>query len=54
MDQDISPEVFDQIARESGGQGGASGANERTCPHCTFVNMHSARDCEICGLPLEG
>ena len=52
MDEDIPPEVFDQIARESGGQGGS--ANERVCPHCTFVNTHGGSDCEICGLPLQG
>lgn len=57
MDEDIPPEVFDQIARESGGQGNgfaAGGANERVCPHCTFVNAHGGSDCEICGLPLQG
>ncbi|KAI0734006.1 polyubiquitin-tagged protein recognition complex Npl4 component [Fomitopsis betulina] len=57
MDEDIPPEVFDQIARESGGQGdgfAAGGANERVCPHCTFVNAHGGSDCEICGLPLQG
>ncbi len=48
---DIPPEVFDQIARESGGApSGAS--NVRICPHCTFENTHSGTDCEICGLPL--
>ena len=50
---DIPPEVFDQIARESGGgaQSGG-GSNIRICPHCTFENTHSGSDCEICGLPL--
>ncbi|TBU39546.1 polyubiquitin-tagged protein recognition complex Npl4 component [Dichomitus squalens] len=52
---DIPPEVFDQIARESGpapGGGGGAGAGIRICPHCTFENTHGGTDCEICGLPL--
>ncbi|KAH9919119.1 polyubiquitin-tagged protein recognition complex Npl4 component [Fomitopsis serialis] len=57
MDEDIPPDVFDQIARQSGGQGdgfGSAGGGERVCPHCTFVNTHGGSDCEICSLPLEG
>ncbi|KAH9836514.1 polyubiquitin-tagged protein recognition complex Npl4 component [Rhodofomes roseus] len=57
MDEDIPPELFDQIARDSAGQGGgfaAAGGSERVCPHCTFVNTHGGSDCEICGLPLQG
>ncbi|KAM5532765.1 hypothetical protein V8D89_013562 [Ganoderma adspersum] len=54
MDTDIPPEVFDQIARESGPPPGPSGdvGNIRICPHCTFENTHGGHDCEICGLPL--
>lgn len=57
MDDDIPPEVFDQIAAESaaagsnnGGAGSSSGI--RICPHCTFENTHGGSDCEVCGLPL--
>ncbi|RPD58377.1 polyubiquitin-tagged protein recognition complex Npl4 component [Lentinus tigrinus ALCF2SS1-6] len=49
---DIPPEVYDQIARESGGAPSGGGSNVRICPHCTFENTHSGSDCEICGLPL--
>ena len=49
---DIPPEVFDQIARESGGGGSSSGSGIRICPHCTFENTHGGTDCEICSLPL--
>ena len=60
MDSDIPQEVLDQIAAEeashggvsrgSGGSGTSSGI--RICPHCTFENVHSGSDCEVCGLPL--
>jgi len=50
MDDDIPPEIFDQIAADSGG--GASSAGIRICPHCTFENTHGGSDCEVCGLPL--
>ena len=50
MDEDIPPEVFDQIAAEQAAAGGAGGP--RVCPHCTFENYGSAGDCEVCGLPL--
>ncbi|KAG6889380.1 hypothetical protein C0995_001445 [Termitomyces sp. Mi166 len=49
MDEDIPQEVFDQIAAEEAGRGGAGG---RICPHCTFVNEHNRPDCDVCGLPL--
>ncbi|GBE78439.1 polyubiquitin-tagged protein recognition complex Npl4 component [Sparassis latifolia] len=51
MDEDIPQEVYDQITRESGGQGGGRGSI-RICPHCTFENAHGGSDCEVCGLPL--
>ncbi|TRM65993.1 NPL4 family-domain-containing protein [Schizophyllum amplum] len=50
MDEDIPPEVFDQIAA-SDAQGGGGGG-PRICPHCTFENYHGGSDCEVCGLPL--
>ena len=54
MDDDIPPELYDQIARESGSGGGSGGgsSNIRICPHCTFENTHGGSDCEICSLPL--
>ncbi|OBZ79306.1 Nuclear protein localization protein 4 [Grifola frondosa] len=54
MDEDIPPEVFDQIARsQQGGSGAAGGGGGvRICPHCTFENSHGDSDCEVCGLPL--
>lgn len=65
MDDDIPQEVFDQIAaEEAAARAAASGSSDaatggatggiRMCPHCTFENTHSGRDCEVCGLPLEG
>ncbi|KAF9535475.1 NPL4 family-domain-containing protein [Crepidotus variabilis] len=67
MDDDIPQEVYDQIAAEeaaargaasSTGPSSAAGSSAaggiRICPHCTFENTHSASDCEVCGLPLEG
>ncbi|KAJ2920228.1 hypothetical protein MD484_g186, partial [Candolleomyces efflorescens] len=50
MDEDIPPEVFDQIAADNAASG--SGPGIRICPHCTFENTHAASDCEVCGLPL--
>ena len=61
MDSDIPQEVLDQIAAEEASHGGvgrdSNGGNGnssaiRVCPHCTFENDHSGRDCEVCGLPL--
>lgn len=64
MDDEIPPEIFDQIAAqaaaaaaaENGGGAGASGSSGdggiRICPHCTFENTHGGHDCEVCGLPL--
>ncbi len=50
MDDDIPPEVFDQIAADNAA--GASSVGIRICPHCTFENTHGGTDCEVCGLPL--
>jgi nuclear protein localization family protein 4 len=56
MDEDIPPEVFDQIAAEEAARldaGPSRGAgNIRICPHCTFENSDGETDCEVCGLPL--
>lgn len=54
MEEDIPPEIFDQIAREQQQSGSVSRGNIRICPHCTFENNHSGGDCEVCGLPLDG
>ncbi|KAF9481681.1 polyubiquitin-tagged protein recognition complex, Npl4 component [Pholiota conissans] len=53
MDDDIPPEVFDQIAaEEAASRGSGSSSGIRICPHCTFENAHGGTDCEVCGLPL--
>ena len=62
MDSDIPQEVLDQIAAEEASHGGVDGdggsggngtsSGIRICPHCTFENVHSGTDCEVCGLPL--
>jgi nuclear protein localization protein 4 homolog len=58
MDEDIPPEVFDQIAAEEAARLGAGPSNEaihrntKVCPHCTFENSDGGTDCEVCGLPL--
>jgi nuclear protein localization family protein 4 len=60
MDEDIPPEVFDQIAAEEAARMGAElpsgrggvGVDIRICPHCTYENTHGGTDCEVCGLPL--
>ncbi|KAI3622622.1 putative npl4-nuclear protein localization factor and er translocation component [Moniliophthora roreri] len=65
MADDIPQDVLDQIAadeaaaRASAGNGGddwegAGGSGTKTCPHCTFENDSNRRDCDVCGLPLEG
>ena len=59
MEEDIPPEVFDQIAAEEAARSGAPSApisggsrGVRVCPHCTYENDHGGSDCEVCGLPL--
>ncbi|KAH8086644.1 polyubiquitin-tagged protein recognition complex Npl4 component [Cristinia sonorae] len=58
MDEDIPPEILEQIAREEEAARAAAGGadspvgNIRICPHCTFENSHGGGDCEVCGLPL--
>jgi nuclear protein localization family protein 4 len=51
MDDDIPPELFDEVATPAHGNGRPS-ANVRVCPHCTFENTNSGNDCDLCGLPL--
>ena len=53
IDEDIPPEIFDQI-RESEIASGGSGAPSRirVCQYCTVENTHDGTDCEVCGLPL--
>ncbi|KAI0318986.1 polyubiquitin-tagged protein recognition complex Npl4 component [Amylostereum chailletii] len=46
MDEDIPPELYDELGAAGGSGGG------RVCPHCTFENSHGGSDCEVCGLPL--
>jgi nuclear protein localization family protein 4 len=57
MDEDIPPELFDQIAAEEASRTSTAarptpGRGVRICPHCTFENDHGGTDCEVCGLPL--
>ncbi|KAL4068263.1 NPL4 family-domain-containing protein [Scleroderma yunnanense] len=52
INHDIPQEIFDQIAAEESARGSQTAVRTRTCPHCTFENDHSERDCEVCGLPL--
>ncbi|KAF8506893.1 polyubiquitin-tagged protein recognition complex Npl4 component [Russula emetica] len=51
MDDDIPPELFDEVATPAHGNDRPS-TNVRVCPHCTFENTNSGNDCEVCGLPL--
>jgi len=51
MDEDIPPELFDDVALPTHSDSGAS-TSGRVCPHCTFENTGSGNDCEVCGLPL--
>jgi nuclear protein localization family protein 4 len=58
MDEDLPPELLEQIAaaeRAAGGDdiGGGGGGGIRICPHCTFENTGAGTDCEVCGLPLD-
>ncbi|KAF6766078.1 NPL4 family-domain-containing protein [Ephemerocybe angulata] len=50
MDEDIPPELYDQIAADNAAGGGGGGV--RICPHCTFENTGGGSDCDVCGLPL--
>ncbi|PCH33293.1 polyubiquitin-tagged protein recognition complex Npl4 component [Wolfiporia cocos MD-104 SS10] len=47
--EDIPPDIFDQIARQEAGEGSG---NIRICQFCTFENTHGGSDCSMCGLPL--
>lgn len=50
-DDDIPPELFDNVATPAHGDGHTS-TGGRVCPHCTFENTDGGNDCEVCGLPL--
>jgi nuclear protein localization protein 4 homolog len=52
MDEDIPPEIFDQIRESELAFGGGVSSNIRVCQYCTFENTHNGTDCEVCGLPL--
>ena len=49
MDEDIPPELYEQLGHDSGT---GAGGSIKICPHCTFENTHGGHDCEVCGLPL--
>lgn len=51
MDDDIPPELFDDVVAPVHGDGPTS-TGGRVCPHCTFENTNGGNDCEVCGLPL--
>jgi len=52
MDEEIPPEIFDQIRESEMASGGGTSPRVRICQYCTFENTHDGRDCEVCGLPL--
>jgi nuclear protein localization family protein 4 len=53
MDEDIPPELLEEIHGAGGGAaGGSGGGGARVCPHCTLENYHGGSDCDVCGLPL--
>ena len=53
MDEEIPPEIFDQIREsEMASGGGGTSSRIRICQYCTFENTHDGTDCEVCGLPL--
>ena len=53
MDEEIPPEIFDQIREsEMATGGGGTPSRIRICQYCTFENTHDGTDCEVCGLPL--
>lgn len=53
MDEEIPPEIFDQIREsEMATAGGSVSSRIRICQYCTFENTHDGTDCEVCGLPL--
>ncbi|KAK7058343.1 nuclear protein localization protein 4 [Paramarasmius palmivorus] len=59
-DDGIPQDVLDQIAADDAARAGGSNwetagsGGTKTCPHCTFENESGRRDCDVCGLPLEG
>lgn len=51
--QDVSNRgTFPQINDLTASPPLASSSGVKACPHCTFENDASARDCDVCGLPL--
>ena len=53
MDEDIPPEIFDQIRESEMASGGGDVlSSTKVCRYCTFENPHDGTDCEVCGLPL--
>ena len=53
MDEEIPPEIFDQIRESEMATGGGSTSSRiRICQYCTFENTHDGTDCEVCSLPL--
>ena len=52
MDEDIPPEIFDQIRESEMASGGGATSGTRICQYCTFENTGDRTDCEVCNLPL--
>ncbi|CAG7854314.1 Nuclear protein localization protein 4 [Serendipita indica DSM 11827] len=61
--EEIPPELLEEMgmdvdsgsrprSRLDTGPGASTSSGTKMCPHCTFENDASARDCEVCGLPL--
>ena len=62
--EEIPPELLEEMgmdvdrtgsrprSRMDGDTGASTTGGTKMCPHCTFENAASARDCEVCGLPI--
>lgn len=58
-DDEIPEEVLRAIEAEERASGmgradspPAGGGDMKECPHCTFMNVAGASDCDVCGLPM--
>ena len=60
-DDEIPEEVLRAIEAEERGAGigrradspAAMGEGDtKQCPHCTYMNVAGASDCDVCGLPM--
>ena len=59
-DDEIPEELLRAIEAEERGAGigvgadspPAGGGDTKECPHCTYMNVAGASDCDVCGLPM--